>query len=271
VQPPASPALATTPVVVAKASPEQNAGKDRATPPDEKKRNAFTDEDAKRIAVMGSKLKLSMPPFAIGETKADVPVSFQRYVGIWVGKVGPGEGRQKMLVLTEAVSDGMVLGHYVYGPAAKGTWDETSPAGYVGFAAKISDNVLRFKSGIYPVELKLSGANAMTMWITKPDKKITGPGIKFTPLWRLVSSDRTLSADDAGKGGNEGGRTARKRTAASSSSSIEPASTDAADSSQSTKKLYAKCSAEGHRIAGGKHKNVGFSRIEACVRNGGQM
>jgi hypothetical protein len=271
---PAAPATASAPpVTIAKTSTEQNAGKDRTTPPDEKKRNAFTEEDAKRVAAMGSKLKLSMPPFAIGETKADVPVSFQRYVGIWVGKVGPGEGRQKMLVLTEALSDGMVLGHYVYGPAAKGTWDEKSPAGYVGLAAKISDNVLRFRSGIYPVEVKLSGVDAMSMRVTNPDKKITGPAIRFTPLWRLVSADRTLPANDTGKEGNEGRRTARKRTAASSSSSTEsePASPDAGGSSQSTKALYARCSAEGHRIAGGKHKNVGFSRIEACVRNGGQM
>ncbi|SDN62838.1 caspase family protein [Afipia sp. GAS231] len=269
--PPAT-VLAAPPVVVATTSTEQNAGKDRTTPPDEKKRNAFTEEDAKRIAAMGSKLKLSMPPFAIGETKADVPVSFQRYVGIWVGKVGPGEGRQKMLVLTEALSDGMVLGHYVYGPAAKGTWDEKSPAGYVGFAAKISDNAFRFWSGIYAIEVKFTGTDAMSMRVTNPDKKITGPAIRFTPLWRLVSADRTLPANDA-KGGNEGGRTARKRTTASSSSSTEsePASPDAGGSSQSTKALYAKCSAEGHRIAGGPHKNVGFSRIEACVRNGGQM
>jgi hypothetical protein len=276
VQPSASPVPVTTsaasPIVVAKASPEPIAGKDRATTLDEKKRNPFTDEDAKRVAAMASELKLSMPPFDIGETKADVPLSFQRYVGVWVGKVGPGEGRQKMLVLTEALSDGMVLGHYVYGPAAKGTWDETSPAGHIGFAAKISDNVLHFTSGIYPVELKLSGANAMTMWISKPEKKMTGPGIRFTPLWRLVSQDRTLSADDAGKGGNEGDRIARKRTAARSSSSVEskPASTVSGSSVRSTEALYAKCRVEGRKIAG-KHKNVGFSRIEACARNGGQM
>jgi hypothetical protein len=275
VQPPVSVAtpLAVPPAVVAKAAPEQNAGKDRTAPLDEKKRNIFTDEDAKRIAEMGSKLKLSMPVFAIGETKADVPASFQRYVGIWVGKVGPGQGRQKMLVLTEAHSDGVILGYYVYGPAAKGSWDEKSTAGYVSFSAKISDDAFQFKPGIYPTEVKLSNADAMSMRMTNPDKKTAGATIRFTPLWRLVSADSTLPANDAGKGGNEGGRTARKRTAASSSSSIEsePASPSATGSSQSTKALYAKCSAEGHRIAGGKHKNVGFSRIEACVRNGGQM
>lgn len=39
---------------------------------------------------------------------------------------------------------------------------------------------------------------------------------------------------------------------------------------QSIEALYAQCSAEGRRLAGGR-RNVGFSRIEACARNGGRM
>jgi uncharacterized caspase-like protein len=39
---------------------------------------------------------------------------------------------------------------------------------------------------------------------------------------------------------------------------------------QSIETLYAQCSAEGRRMAG-RHRNVGFSRIEACARNGGRM
>jgi Caspase domain len=120
--------------------------------------NPFTPEDAQRVAAMGSKLKLTMPAFAIGDTKVDVPVSFRRFVGIWAGKVNKGEGRQKMLILTEALSDGLVLGYYVYGAPANGSWDHAAPAGYVNFAGKISDNALRFNSGKYPVEVKLTGA-----------------------------------------------------------------------------------------------------------------
>jgi len=76
-----------------------------------------------------------------------------------------------MLILTEALSDGLVLGYYVYGPSAKGSWDISEPAGYVNFAGKVSDNVLRFNSGKYPVEVRLSGANAITMQLTNPEKK----------------------------------------------------------------------------------------------------
>ena len=70
-----------------------------------KSSSLFTPEDAQRVAAMGSKLKLTMPAFAIGDTKDDVPASFRRFVGIWAGKVDKGQGRQKMLILTEALSD----------------------------------------------------------------------------------------------------------------------------------------------------------------------
>jgi hypothetical protein len=132
--------------------------------------NPFTPEDAQRVAAMGSELKLTMPAFAIGHTKVGVPVSFRRYVGIWAGKVEKGQGRQKMLILTEALSDGLVLGYYIYGPTAKGSWDNNAPAGYVNFAGKISDNALRFNSGKYPIEVRLNGANAMKMHLTNPDR-----------------------------------------------------------------------------------------------------
>ena len=164
---------------------EQSPNKQKRDPVGGAEQNPFTPEDAQRVAAMGAQLKLKMPAFAIGETKVDVPTSFRRYVGIWVGKVGKGEGRQKMLILTEALSDGLVLGYYVYGPSAKGSWDISEPAGYVNFAGKVSDNVLRFNSGKYPVEVRLSGANAITMQLTNPEKKSKSSAIKFTPIWQL--------------------------------------------------------------------------------------
>jgi hypothetical protein len=50
--------------------------------------------------------------------------------------------------------------------------------------------------------------------------------------------------------------------------SVEPASQPARTqgSKHTMEALYAQCSAEGHRLTGSKHKNVGFRRIEARVR-----
>ena len=69
---------------------------------------------------------------------------------------------------------------------ANGSWDNTAPAGYINFAGKISDNALRFNAGKYKVEVKLSGADAMTMRLTDPDKRSISDPIKFIPLWQLV-------------------------------------------------------------------------------------
>ena len=149
----------------------------------------FTPEDAQRVATMGTDLKLKMPPFVIGDTKVDAPVSFRRYVGIWVRKVETGKERQRMLILTEAGSDGRVVGYHVYGAAGTLSWTN-EPAGYIKFVGKISDNVLRFNSGKYPVEVRLSGANAITMLMINPDQKSNGSGFKLTPLWQLMPNER---------------------------------------------------------------------------------
>lgn len=274
-QPPAPAAPATvsaTPAVVAKASPEPDVGKDRAAPPDEKKRNTFTDEDAKRIAAFGAAISLKMPPFAIGETKADVPDSYTQFVGVWSSKSGFGEGkgRKGMLIVTEVLSDGLALGYYLWGPPTKTSWTKAQ-AGYASLASKIDGGVLRFQSG--ELEARLSGPNAMTLKSKNLKKPSETSSIKFEPLWRLVPQNQIPQAKRFGDRSGEDSPPVRRMTheALSSSSGDKPDAAGTQDPNQSTKALYAKCSAEGHRIAGGKHKNVGFSRIEACVRNGGQM
>jgi uncharacterized caspase-like protein len=186
-----APSAAAPTETIAKLSVERDSKMPISNSAEGEKRNLFAPEDAQRVAAMGSELKLTMPAFAIGDTKVEVPVSFRRYVGIWAGKVEKGEGRQKLLILTEALSDGLVLGYYVYGPTAKGSWDNNTPAGYVSIAGKISDDALRFNSGKYPVEVRLNGANAMTMQLTNPDKKSKSSAIKFTPIWQLLPNAST--------------------------------------------------------------------------------
>jgi hypothetical protein len=272
VQPPASvaPAIpsAVPPVVVAKTSPEQNAGKDRATPPDEKKRNTFTDEDAKRIAAFGADLELKMPAFAIGETKGDVLPSYAQFVGIWSSRIGfgGGKGRRGMLIVTEVLSDGLALGYYLWGPPTKLSW-EKAPAFYMTIADKIVGDELRFDSG--SIVAKFSKPNELTLKSINRKKAAETATAKFEPLWQLIPRDQLSAGKLLGDRSREDSRPARKRN--SRASSEDKPDSPQAGAPESTKALYAKCSAEGRRIAGGKHKNVGFSRIEACVRNGGQM
>jgi hypothetical protein len=240
----------------------------------EQKRNLYTPEDAQRVAAIGAELKLKMPPFSIGTTKSDVPNSYRQFVGVWSGKVGynGGKGRQGMLIVTETYSDGLALGFYLYGPPTKLDWEKDTPAGYVALLGRISDGTLRFKSGVTPMEARLVGANAMTLHATNPTNKSETATIKLGPLWQLVPTDPTARGKLPGDR-NESTPATRKKTTESSLSPDERKTNPPKpqNSKDSTQALYAQCSAEGHRLTGSKHTNVGFSRIEACARNGGKM
>ena len=130
-----------TPTTIARLSTEQEIPKQSANSRDSIIRTVFTPEDAQRIAAIGESQQLKMPPFAIGETKSDVPDSYAQFVGIWSNKAGFGEGtgRQVMMIVTETTSDGLALGYYLWGPPKKLSWDR-GPSGYRNFAAKILES-----------------------------------------------------------------------------------------------------------------------------------
>jgi hypothetical protein len=139
-----TPAVAVLPATNAKpAAVEQEVGKDPATPPDDNKWNAYTAEDAQRVEAFATELNLKMPPFSIGETKANVPASAARFVGIWSSKIGfgDGKGRCAMLIVTEVISgtSDLALGFYLWGPPTKLSWEKNEQAGYVGFAGNITE------------------------------------------------------------------------------------------------------------------------------------
>jgi uncharacterized caspase-like protein len=240
----------------------------------EQKRNLYTPEDAQRVAAMGAQHELKMPAFSIGTTKSDVPNSYRQFVGVWSSKVGSsgGKGRQAMLIVTEAYSDGLVLGFYLYGPPTKYSWEKDTPAGYTAVLGRVSDGTLRFESGLTPIEARLVGTNAMSLQSTNPRKRSEISTINLAPIWQLVPTDPTARGKLPGDR-NESTPAARKKTTESSLSPDERKTNPPKpqNSKDSTQALYAQCSAEGHRLTGSKHTNVGFSRIEACARNGGKM
>ena len=154
----------------------------------EQKSNSYTRDDAQRVAAMGTEHKLKMPPFSIGTTKSDVPNSYRQFVGVWSSKVGSsgGKGRQAMLIVTEAYSDGLVLGFYLYGPPTKYSWEKDIPAGYTALLGRVSDGTLRFKSGSTSIEAKLVGTNAMTLQSTNPRKRSQTSTVNLAPIWQLA-------------------------------------------------------------------------------------
>jgi hypothetical protein len=52
--------------------------------------NTFSSEDAQRVAAKVSGLKMKMPEYKIGNTKIDVPIANQLFVGVWAVKVRAG-------------------------------------------------------------------------------------------------------------------------------------------------------------------------------------
>jgi len=99
-----------------------------------------------------------------------------------------------MLIVTEVSSytSDIALGFYLWGPPTKLSWDKNAQAGYVSFAEKITDGVLRFKSGTVPLEAKLNGPNKMTLQSRNPTKPSETAVVKLAPLWQLSSTSKSI-------------------------------------------------------------------------------
>lgn len=253
----------TIPTTVAKLPKEQEAPKDNTSARDSLKRNLFSPEDAQRVATIVADQKLKMPPFAIGETKSDVPDPYLQFVGIWSNKLGfgGGTGRHVMLIVTEVTSDGMALGYYLFGPPKKLSWQKDSPAGYVNFASKITDGKLKFKSGNVPIDAEVSGAS-MTLHTVNPspqkDQEKTA-SIKLSPLWRLSSRVSPAPKQESSQ---------RKRT--TSEPAVKPPSAEP--------KVVLEGASRPGKVVGASMEDryrtcrklvKGFAQRDACARNGG--
>jgi hypothetical protein len=255
---------AADPKPAADAKPPAEAMKENANPRDNVVRNVFSSEDAQRVAAMGDDLKLKMPTFAIGETKSDVPDSYRRFVGIWSSKTGynGGKGRHAMLIVTEVLSDGLALGHYLWGPPTKLSAEKNVPAGYVDFTGKITDGALLFKSGAVAMDARLSGSATMTVHADDPrtheGKKASVATIKFSPLWRLSSLDSPAAQREPSE---------RPRTV-----------TEPAKPKPQGPKVAQEDDPRAGKVAGSSMEDryracrklvKGFAQREACARNGG--
>jgi len=253
--------LIAPPTTIAKLSTEQEAPKASATPGSSLKRNVYSLDDARRVTAVAVEQELKMPPFAIGETKSDVSDSYAQFVGIWSNKAGYPGGRHVMLVVTEVTSDGVALGYYVWGPPGKLSWAKGDPAGYVNFAAKITDGKLKFKSGEVPMDAKLLGSS-ITLHSVNPhlqkgqSKDAT---TKLSPLWRLSLLDSTVPERQP----LEHPRTVPKAT----TKSKPPGQKAALDGDTRPRQVVGPSMEDRYRAC--RKLVKGFAQREACARNGG--
>ncbi|MBR1232228.1 caspase family protein [Bradyrhizobium sp. AUGA SZCCT0182] len=226
-------------------------------------RNVFSTEDAQRVAATGADQKLKMPPFAMGQTKSDVPDRYLQFVGIWSNKdgFGKGTGRHVMLIVTEVTSDGIALGYYLWGPPKKLSWQKETPAGYVDFASKINNGKLEFKSGDVPMDAKVSGST-MTFHSLNPSPQqgqSKTATIKLSPLWRLSSQNGPVPKQKS-----------PERRSTISEPTIKPKTLGpkvALESDTRQGKVAAQSMEDRYRAC--RKLVKGFAQREACARNGG--
>jgi hypothetical protein len=150
--------------------------------------NAFSSEDAERVAAKVSELKMKMPEYSIGNTKIDAPIASQLFVGVWAGKMGynKGQGRQAVLIVTEA-SDDILLGFYLYGPPTSQSLSK-GPAGYFSFASKVVDGRVQLQSGKTVWDVKITGKDELSIQVSEPvNKSVRQFTIVMAPVWRLMN------------------------------------------------------------------------------------
>jgi hypothetical protein len=149
------------------------------------KQKTLSSDDLAEVSRLASKLLLKLPDFSIAAIKDDVPTALRTFVGIWANKNGYGEGgRKAMLIVTDVTSDGAVVGHYLWGPTTRVSW-EPDPAGSSPFRGSISRGVMEFKLGNHTFFVKPEGQRRMSVRIrmqTATEQK-NAHGY-FSPVWQ---------------------------------------------------------------------------------------
>lgn len=171
-----------------------------SSPPKSPDRSLFTSEDSQRVATVGAKQQLKMPPFTIAATQGDSLDSYSRFVGVWSSKRGwgDGKGRYGMLIITEVSATGLARGYYLWGPPTKLSWNQ-GPAGYVQFAEYIANDTFSFKSG-QPINAKLNKNNIMALSSFRPEKPSEKSGVEFHPIWQLAALGHDATEPSVGRG-----------------------------------------------------------------------
>jgi hypothetical protein len=143
------------------------------------------------------------------------------------------------------------------GSPKKLSWQKDSPAGYVNFAAKLTDGKLEFKSGDVAIGAKVSGSS-MTLRSVNPSPQqgqSRAATIKLSPLWRLFS-----------QGGPE--RLERQRMISEPTVKPKPPRLKVALEGDSRPGKVVGLSME-ERYRACRRLVKGFTRRDACARNGG--
>jgi DNA-binding winged helix-turn-helix (wHTH) protein len=152
----------------------------------------FTEGDASRVAEIAKQRLLPLPAFRIRKVAADVPKAARRFVGVWVSDKGwAGSQRQLMIIVTHVGKDGAATGYAVSGPPQPASRFQT-PAHFVAFKGRITDDMLAFSDGTLDYAAPLSPKGQMSITAKFPDGS---PGwVQLDPVWTLIETERAVAA-----------------------------------------------------------------------------
>jgi DNA-binding winged helix-turn-helix (wHTH) protein len=152
----------------------------------------FTETDASRIAEIAKQKLLPLPAFHIQKVAADVPEAARRFVGVWVSDKGwVVSERQLMIIVTHVGKDGAATGYVVHGPPQPASRLRT-PANFVTFKGRITDDMFTFSDGGLDYAAPLSPKGQMSITAKFPDGN---PGwVLLGPVWTLIGAERAVAA-----------------------------------------------------------------------------
>jgi hypothetical protein len=159
----------------------------------------FSADDAKRVASFAHDKQLAVPLFQIDAVDTDVPDSLKPFLGVWVSKVGNGNGsgRQVMLIVSHIAKDGVASGYLVFGPSTAGAWFK-GPSTFKAFKTNIADDAMRIQlspqNKSYEAILKRVDQGRFHYQVQMERR---GSSNTLYPLWRLVDAAAGKDIADA--------------------------------------------------------------------------
>src|SRR5262245_10309016 len=95
----------------------------------------FTEQDTKRVRAHSERHAIAIPDFQFEVLSDDVPLAYQRFLGVWVdeGRIG----RRMMMIITRVDKEGAADGFWLFGPPVP-TGVTQGPAGAYNIAGRSS-------------------------------------------------------------------------------------------------------------------------------------
>ena len=159
----------------------------------------FSADDAKRVESFAHDKHFNMPVFQIDAIDSDVPDKFKPFFGIWVSRIGNGNGngRQIMLIVSHIDKDGVASGYYIYGPPTPKTWNQ-NPSNFKAFKTNVVDGALRVQmreQGKPYWNIFKSSDQGRIFYQSQLDQRTSSNTLY--PVWRLVDAAAGKDIADA--------------------------------------------------------------------------